>query len=101
VAAGEQRDEDPLEHLVLADDDPPDLVQDRLARQPAVADDCGRRGLGVGPLGELLRCGVRAGRFRQAGLRPAGDPLRDLGRRRLSARRVRARGELGSRVGHR
>ena len=36
VAAGEQRDEDPLEHRVLADDDAPDLEQDGLARRARV-----------------------------------------------------------------
>ena len=36
VAAGEQRDEDPLEHRVLADDHAPDLVEDGLAGRPPI-----------------------------------------------------------------
>ena len=45
VAAREQGDEHPLEHRVLADDDPPDLVEDGLGG-PARVDGVGRlRGL--------------------------------------------------------
>jgi len=36
VAAGEKRDEHPLEHCVLADDHPPDLVEDGFGRLPSV-----------------------------------------------------------------
>ena len=36
MAAGEERDEDPLEHGVLADDDAPDLVEDGFARRARV-----------------------------------------------------------------
>ena len=46
VAAGQQADEDPLEHRVLADDDPPDLEQDRL-----------RDGARVGGIGQGAQVG--------------------------------------------
>jgi hypothetical protein len=36
VAAGEEGHEDPLEHRVLADDHPPDLVEDGLGGPPGV-----------------------------------------------------------------
>src|SRR4051794_36374979 len=47
MAARQQGDEDPLEHGVLADDDPADLVQDRLGGLPGVdeAVDAVARGL--------------------------------------------------------
>ena len=54
VAAGQEADEDALEHLVLADDDPSDLEQDglghgaRVGRVGQGAQVGGRRGLGHG-----------------------------------------------------
>ena len=41
VAAGEQRDEHALEHRVLADDDAPDLEQDRLGGRARIGDGSG------------------------------------------------------------
>jgi hypothetical protein len=65
VAAGQEADEDPLEHRVLADDDPPDLEQDRLGG-----------GTGVGRVGEGAQvgagCGGRFGRVGHVGLRTSG-----------------------------
>jgi len=54
VPAREEGDEDPLEHRVLADDDPADLVEDGFGRLAGVGR--GRRGGGLGACGhELLR----------------------------------------------
>ena len=59
VAAGQEADEHPLEHRVLADDDPPDLEQDRLRGRPGV----GRVGQGAqvaarGVVGSSRTCGA-------------------------------------------
>ena len=62
VAAGQEADEDPLEHLVLADDDAADLEQDRLADRAGV----GRVNDGV-QIGRVRRCRRRGGRRRVRG----------------------------------
>ena len=73
VAAREERDEDPLEHLVLADDDPADLVEDGLAGQSPVANDFRSWGRGQG-----VRGGWAAGWAGSVRLRVAGVLLRRL-----------------------
>ena len=77
VAAGQQADEDALEHRVLADDDPPDLEQDRLRRGARI----GRIGEGVqvgggrrNVAGRVGHVGLRSGRSgRGRWARPGGD----------------------------
>ena len=61
MAAGEQRHEHPLEHLVLADDDAPDLEQDGLGGEPGVE---GVGGIDVGDGLEGDGRGSRRGRRR-------------------------------------
>ena len=66
VAAGEQRDEQPLEHRVLADDDALDLVEDLLERLARL----GRLGSSSGGGGGT---GRRFGHVPEA--RPATEPM--------------------------
>ena len=58
MAAGQEADQDPLEHRVLADDHAPDLEQDRLGG-----------GARVGRVGEGAQVGRLGGRFGHVGLR--------------------------------
>ena len=76
VAAAEQADEDSLEHLVLADDDPPDLEHDRFGGGPR-----------VGRIGQGAEVG-RRGRLRRPRRRGRGrDRVGHVGLRRLGVRR--------------
>ncbi len=59
MAAAEEADEDPLEHRVLADGDPPDLEQDGLAGRARI----GRVGEGT-QVGGGLRRVARVGHVR-------------------------------------
>ena len=64
MAAGEEGDEHPLEHRVLADDDPPDLVEDGLGGLPGVdhvVDPVAARARRPGRLGGRGRGGGRDG----------------------------------------
>ena len=57
VAAGQEADEDPLEHRVLADDDPPDLEQDGLGGGARVGRIGEGAQVGGGRMGRLGRVG--------------------------------------------
>ena len=60
VAAGQQRDEDPLQHLVLADDDAPDLEQDGLGGGAGIGGHRARRAR-VRPTGGFGHDDLRSG----------------------------------------
>ena len=85
VAAGQEADEDSLEHLVLADDDPPDLEHDRFGGGPGVAR-IGQRVQVGGGRGRLGRIGHRWGlRFGRGTARaPRGGSVPRRSRRFLS-----------------
>ena len=76
VAAGQQADEDPLEHRVLADDDSPDLEHDRFgggARVGRVGEGA-QVGAGRGGRGRIGHVGLRKSGVRQG----AGSRMRFL-----------------------